>query len=136
MNQPPVCVLIADDDEDDCYLLERAFAQHSPECQLEFAQDGLALLAQLERSQSAPCLIVLDLNMPRLDGFETLTYLRAHPQYRTIPIVMLTTSEAEADREQAQALGADLFITKPIDNESLGQTVCQLRTAYLIGKCC
>ena len=135
MNQSPVCVFVADDDEDDRFLLARAFTQYSPECHIHFAQDGLSLLAELERTQPQPALIILDLNMPRLSGFETLEYLRAHSQYGQIPIVILTTSEAEIDQQRAKELGADLFITKPIDGAALGQTVLHLRANYLVGKC-
>lgn len=136
MNPDTSCVFIADDDEDDRFLLASAFAQHSPECALYFAQDGLALLDELESSQAQPSLIILDLNMPRLNGFETLAYLRAQPSLGQTPIVILTTSEAEADRQRAQALGATSFISKPIDGASLEQTVRHLRATYLKGKCC
>ena len=130
------CVFIADDDEDDRYQLARAFRQYSPDCAIHFAQDGLTLLTDIERAQPQPYLIILDLNMPRLDGFETLEYLRAHPQYQDLPIVILTTSEADVDRQRAKTLGADLFITKPIDGLALGQAVLNLRATYLDGKCC
>ena len=79
MNQNAPCVFIADDDEDDCYLLARAFREHSPECRLQFASDGEGLLETLAQSESLPNLILLDLNMPRLDGFEALQRLRQKP---------------------------------------------------------
>lgn len=133
MSQHAICVFIADDDEDDRYLLARAFAQHLPECPVQFFQDGLALLEGIKCTQ--PQLILLDLNMPRFNGFETLDYLRTQPQYDDIPIVILTTSEAESDRRRAQTLGADLFITKPINGQMLSQTILQLQADYLTGKC-
>lgn len=136
MNPRSACVFVAEDDEDDRFLLARAFAEHSPDCQLTFAEDGLALLDELEANQLLPSLIILDLNMPRLNGLETLAYLRAHPQYRTTPIAILTTSAARSDQQQAQELGANIFITKPIDGATLGQTVLDLRAKYLVGKCC
>lgn len=132
-NQPTACIFVADDDEDDRFLLAHAFTKHSPECSIQFFFDGLALLAALENAQ--PQLIILDLNMPRLNGFETLDYLRTRPQYDDTPIVILTTSEAESDRQRARALGADLFVTKPIDGFTLGQTVLKLRAEYLVGRC-
>lgn len=95
MHHPhPSCVFIADDDEDDCYLLAQAFAQHSPQCQLQFFSDGQSLLEALSQRESPPALILLDLNMPRLNGFEALKALREQPAYSDTPIVMLTTSEA------------------------------------------
>jgi CheY-like chemotaxis protein len=137
MNQnPSPCVFIADDDEDDRFLLNLAFDQYSPRCRLVFAHDGLALLDALAHSESSPHLIILDLNMPLLDGFEVLKALRNHPQYLTTPIVILTTSEADWDRQQAQRLGANEFITKPLNSVQLGQVVTQLRAEWLEGKCC
>lgn len=132
----PPCVFIADDDEDDRYLLAKAFATYSPECRLHFADDGAALLDALIQSGSQPGLILLDLNMPRLNGFEALKVLRQHPAYQATPIVILTTSEAEQDRQQARALGANDFITKPINGPLLAQIVLQLRADWLVDKCC
>ncbi|MVM28437.1 response regulator [Spirosoma sp. HMF4905] len=129
------CVFVADDDEDDRYLLAIAFQQHSPQCRLLFAQDGRALLDELEQARTLPCLILLDLNMPRLNGFETLQLIRAHPLYQDVPIVMLTTSDLAEDRQRAQALGATAFITKPLNASRLGEVVGQLRAEWLAGKC-
>ncbi|AUD06952.1 response regulator [Spirosoma pollinicola] len=130
------CVFIADDDEDDRFLLNLAFARHSPRCRLVFAHDGLALLDALSSSKTTPELIILDLNMPRLNGLEALKVLRHQPLYQTTPIVMLTTSEADYDRQQAEQLGANEFITKPMNSELLGQLVTQLRVNWLEGNCC
>ena len=136
MNSPLfTCVFIADDDEDDRYLLARAFAEHSPECRLQFAQDGMALLDALSQTEVAPALILLDLNMPRLNGFEALKVLRQHPLYQDTPIVMLTTSNEHGDRQQASALGATDFITKPMNGAILGEIVDQLRSKWLVGRC-
>ncbi len=137
MNQNPLpCVFIADDDEDDCYVLAKAFATYSPQCRLVFADDGSTLLEALSQSAAAPNLILLDLNMPRLDGFETLKVLRQHPTYQHTPVVILTTSEAHQDRQRASELGANNFITKPINGAQLGQAVLQLQEEWLAGKCC
>ncbi|WP_157816157.1 response regulator [Spirosoma pollinicola] len=130
------CVFIADDDEDDRYLLNLAFARHSPQCRLVFAHDGLALLDALAHYEMVPELIILDMNMPRLNGFEALEALRDHPFYLTTPVVILTTSDAETDRQRAQQLGANEFITKPINSELLGQIVTRLRVDWLEGNCC
>ena len=133
---PPPCVFIADDDEDDCYLLARAFKEHSPECRLQFASDGAALLETLAQSESQPSLILLDLNMPRLNGFEALQRLRKNPLYQAIPVVILTTSDDQEDQQRACELGANEFITKPLDAQALGETVTQLRQTWLLGRCC
>lgn len=130
------CVFVADDDEDDRFLLNGAFAKNSPQCQLAFAHDGLALLEALEQGGSTPKLIILDLNMPRLNGFEALKQLRDHLLYQRTPIVILTTSDQEQDRQRAQVLGASEFITKPINGELLSQLVIRLRREWLVGRCC
>lgn len=137
MDQNPFpCVFIADDDEDDRYLLNLAFTQHSPQCRLAFAHDGLALLDALSHRKTIPQLIILDVNMPRLNGLEALKVLRAHPLYQTTPIVILTTSAADRDRQRAEQLDANEFITKPINSALLGQVVVRLRVEWLAGKCC
>jgi CheY-like chemotaxis protein len=132
---PNHSVFIADDDEDDRLLLQIAFRQHSPECHLVFAQDGLALLDALAQASSEPCLIILDLNMPRLNGFEALQLLRDSSVYGHLPIVILTTSSQPLDRQRAYALGANEFLTKPLSQALLGQTVCQLRDTWHLEKC-
>jgi CheY-like chemotaxis protein len=136
MDQYPAhSVFIADDDEDDRMLLQYAFAQNSPECHLIFAEDGLALLDALSQTNTDPCLIILDMNMPRLNGFEALQVLRHSPLYANKPIVILTTSSDAIDRQQAYALGANEFLTKPLSLDLLGQTVIHLRKEWHLDKC-
>ena len=132
---PLQSVFIADDDEDDRLLLKYAFAQHSPECHLVFAEDGLALLDALVQIDSEPCLIILDLNMPRLNGLEALQVLRNNSRYAQVPVVILTTSSEVTDRMHAYALGANDFLTKPLSMDSLGQTVRHLRKTWHLDEC-
>lgn len=133
--QPQHSVFIADDDEDDRLLLQLAFAQHSPECNLIFTEDGLTLLEALAQEPAEPCLIILDLNMPRLNGFEALQQLRHSPLYASVPVVILTTSTQAADRKQAFGLGASEFLTKPLNLTSLGQLVVHLRQQWHLEEC-
>lgn len=128
-------VFIADDDEDDLYLLQLAFRQNAPKCHLQFASHGKALLDLLNRASSYPCLIILDLNMPFMDGFEALQTLRANPAYEQIPIVVLTTSQNEQDRQRALQLGANAFITKPTTLATLSQTIRQLSKEWQLDQC-
>lgn len=129
-------VFVADDDEDDHFLLHSAFARHSPQCRLVFAHDGLALLEALTQSISMPQLIILDLNMPRLNGFEALKQLREHSLYQHTPIIILTTSDSDEDRQKAQTLRATEFITKPMNGALLDQLVVRLQTDWLSAQCC
>ncbi|QKZ12922.1 response regulator [Spirosoma sp. KUDC1026] len=124
-------IFVADDDEDDHYLLQTAFQAHCPACQLQFANDGLKLLDLLSSHILSPSLIILDLNMPRLDGFETLQILRHNPLYTQTPIVILTTSDNQSDRRQAFELQASEFVTKPLSQHGLVHLVQQLKQTWL-----
>ncbi|WP_170061079.1 response regulator [Spirosoma aerolatum] len=128
-------VFIADDDEDDRFLLQLAFQEHSPECQLVFAEDGMVLIDTLFQSPFTPCLIVLDLNMPRLNGFEALTVLRSNSLYQHTPVVILTTSNSLSERQLAYELGANDFITKPMNLKLLGDIVREIRQHWRLDAC-
>ncbi|MVM37596.1 response regulator [Spirosoma sp. HMF3257] len=119
---PPklIHILLVDDDEDDRYLTREAFHQHYPASRISFAEDGEDLMDFLtykgryaEADHSLPELILLDLNMPRKDGREALREIKADEQFRHIPIVVLTTSDAKDDVETSYFNGANSFITKP-----------------------
>jgi CheY-like chemotaxis protein len=129
------CVFVADDDEDDRFLIHKAFSQINPECRLYFLTDGSELLKALNKTSILPSLIVLDLNMPNLNGLETLMLIRRNSKYDSVPIAMLTTSSDTADRERAYELKVNEFITKPTDHTSLKVIASKLREQYLLGKC-
>ncbi|GAB4036097.1 response regulator [Spirosoma gilvum] len=135
IQQVTQAVFIADDDEDDRFLLQLAFQEQSPECQLVFAEDGMALIDALAQSPLTPCLIVLDLNMPRLNGFETLTVLRSNPSYQSTPVIILTTSNSIRERQLALELGANDFITKPMNLDLLGTIVHKIRQHWQLDAC-
>ena len=129
MNQglKPITILMADDDPDDCMLAEEALAEAHLANELRIVGDGEELLDYLYRrgnyseldAAPRPGLILLDLNMPRKDGREALTELKADPVLRRIPIVVLTTSKAEEDILRTYDLGVNSFITKPVTFEGL-----------------
>ena len=106
-------VWIVDDDEDDQFLFETAFRQLIPPVRVNLLSDGEELVSVLEQSETLPDLIILDLNMPRLNGFETLRWLRSRPLYERLPVVVLTTSSLVEDQQKALQLGANGFLTKP-----------------------
>ncbi|MFD1141224.1 response regulator [Larkinella insperata] len=108
-------IFIVDDDEDDQFLIQHAFLRFLPGCRLELLGNGVELLGKLELVPYLPALILLDVNMPYLGGFETLEQLREHPLYKSLPVVMLTTSNQAEDRQRAFLLGAKDFITKPFE---------------------
>jgi CheY-like chemotaxis protein len=117
-NLPPkYVVLYADDDPDDIALVQDAFSVYSEQVALITANDGfeaLSYLTALDHFDPAPCLIILDINMPRMSGKETLKKIRDLNQYAATPVVLFSTSSLPTDKEFAQRYEAG-FITKPLD---------------------
>ncbi|MGB8191156.1 MAG: response regulator [Chitinophagaceae bacterium] len=108
-------VIYADDDTDDLFLVSEGFFAYAPNIDLITVRDGLELfecLSVLEAQGKTPCLIVLDINMPRLDGKSTLRRLRQSERYDDVPVVLFSTSSANGDKSFAHAHNAG-FITKP-----------------------
>ncbi len=120
-------ILMADDDDDDRLLAQDALTESKVGGELRFVGNGEELLdylghrGQFQSAATAPRpgLILLDLNMPRKDGREALREIRADPELRRIPIVVLTTSRADTDVGAIYELGANSFITKPFQFEAL-----------------
>jgi CheY-like chemotaxis protein len=111
-------ILVAEDDADDRVLLADAFAESGVVVTLDFVPDGVELLAYLTRhdadpSLGLPDLVLLDLNMPRMDGREALRSIREHERLRHLPVIILTTSTAELDIRVSYQLGANSYVTKP-----------------------
>ena len=104
-------ILVCDDDEEDQVLVKEAFSAAYPGIQFRFANDGIELIEYL-KNYPRPDIILLDINMPRLGGVQTLTWIKAHINYRAIPVVMFTTSTLPEDIEQCYALGANSYMTK------------------------
>lgn len=118
-------IYLVDDDEDDIYLAQLTFAKHFPAWKLASFYDGQALIDHLNQhpGQPLPALIIIDLNMPRLTGFETLVLLKAHAAWCHVPVAILTTSSNADDRQQSQQLGACAFMTKPATVEQLASII-------------
>ena len=122
-----ITILVADDDPDDRMLIEEAFEENRLANDLHFVEDGQELLEYLKHegkwsdpaSAPRPGLILLDLNMPRMDGREALRHLKADPSLARIPVVVLTTSKQEEDILRTYGLGVNSFITKPVTFEGL-----------------
>src|SRR3954452_11607839 len=123
----PITILMADDDADDRMMTREAFEESHLVNDLRFVEDGEELLDYLKRrgryadpaSSPRPALILLDLNMPRKDGREALREIKADPELRRIPIVVMTTSKAEEDIFRSYDSGASSYITKPVTFERL-----------------
>ncbi len=127
-------ILVADDDMDDCEMIKEALQASRLLNEVQFVHDGEELLSFLHRQQKLstqannllPGLILLDLNMPKMDGREVLKEIRKSPELQSIPIIVLTTSKAEEDIMRSYNLGANSFITKPIEFETLVQVMRDL----------
>ena len=123
----PITILLADDDEEDLLMTQEALQHSRLGNDLRFATDGEDLMDYLLRrgrysdpaESPTPGLILLDLNMPRKDGREALAEIKAHPDLRKIPVIVLTTSHAEEDVYRTYELGVSSFITKPVTFEGL-----------------
>jgi CheY-like chemotaxis protein len=125
-NLKAITIVIADDDADDRMMAKDALGECRLANHIDFVEDGVELLAYLRgqgRYASSvrrnPGLIILDLNMPRMDGREALREIKADPSLRRIPIVVMTTSQAEEDIYRTYDLGVSSFITKPVTFEGL-----------------
>lgn len=123
-------ILVADDDPDDQYLIRSAMTQTGQQLEINCVQDGEQTLHYLQRllelRQPLPHLILLDLNMPMLDGIQTLEKIKANPHLCTIPVVIYTTSASVLDIHDAYSAGANAYMTKPLDFSSLNQSIKQL----------
>ena len=111
-------ILLVEDNPMDLDLTLRAFARRKLTNTISIARDGqeaLDFIAAWETGTPVPVVILLDINLPKVDGLEVLRQLRAHPRFGTIPVVMLTTSAEHEDVKTAYELGANSYIVKPVD---------------------
>ena len=133
--EKPISILLADDDPDDRLMATEALEENRLANDLHTVEDGEMLMDYLYhrgkyasmQDWSLPGLILLDLNMPKKDGREALKEIKADPNLRRIPIVVLTTSKAEEDIYRTYDLGVNSFITKPVSFESLVEIMKTLK---------
>jgi two-component system response regulator len=120
------CILIAEDDADDRFLLQTTFAEKGFAEKLEFVNNGIDLLTYLESVQQVklpdrryPAFIMLDLNMPKMDGREVLKTIKEHPEFKKIPIIIFTTTKNDDEIRLCYELGANSYVVKPVGFEEL-----------------
>lgn len=117
MMQPRSYILVAEDDEDDQFLLQEAFSECGTDCSLQFVGDGAELMTYLdtcfEDPNCLPSLILLDLNMPKKDGRQTLLEIKQDERLHKIPVVMVTTSKNTEDITFCERAGAAQYVVKP-----------------------
>ena len=132
----PLTILIADDDEEDRILTRNFLKKSQIAHRFLMVEDGQELVDYLYRRgqysdparSPRPGLILLDLNMPRKNGWEALCEIKLDARLRDIPIVILTVSKEFEDIYRSNSLGADSYLTKPITVESFGKVLKELRT--------
>lgn len=124
----PVRILVVDDDPGDVLMIEEALAGSGIPKTIDVVGDGEEAMEFLRgvgrhTGASRPDVILLDLNMPRMDGRQVLTEVKGDEDLRTIPIVVLTTSNAENDVLGSYSLRANAYVTKPIDLDDFNEVV-------------
>jgi two-component system, chemotaxis family, response regulator Rcp1 len=132
----PIEILLIEDSPSDAALTYEALEAGKIGNKLVRVEDGVEAMAYLRRqgpySQAArPDLILLDLNMPRMDGREVLRILKNDPEFKVIPIVVLTTSRAEQDVLRSYELNANCYITKPVDFQQFIEVVKSIKQFWL-----
>lgn len=121
-------ILLVDDNEDDRFLTSRMLRKLPMPVRLEIARDGVEALTRLQGGNAAPLpsLVLLDLQLPRLNGAEVLKQLRATPETRDIPVVVVSASGHPLDLDRCRKLGANGYLTKPLDAGQLNQVIAAL----------
>jgi len=127
----PIEVLLVEDDPGDVLMTREAFAEHRLRNRLSVVSDGDEALSYLRREgvyedAPRPDLILLDLNLPRRDGRQVLEEIKSDPELRQIPVVVLTTSQADEDILRSYQLHANAYVTKPVDFERFVGVVKQI----------
>lgn len=129
-------VLLVEDSPGDVRLTQEAFHGANPSVHLSVACDGVEAMAFLNNEgvyskAPRPDLILLDLNMPRMDGRQVLARIKQHGVLRTIPTVILTTSDAEADIEKSYQLQANCYLRKPVELDAFERLVKNINEFWL-----
>jgi CheY-like chemotaxis protein len=132
----PIDILLVEDDQGDVLMTREAFEHHKIRNRLFVVSDGVEALQFLRREDPytdvpRPGLILLDLNLPRKDGREVLSDIKSTPELRTIPVCVLTTSEAEEDVLRSYHLHANAYVTKPVDFDRFIEAVRQIDNFFL-----
>ncbi|MBL7875602.1 MAG: response regulator [Cyclobacteriaceae bacterium] len=133
----PITILMADDDPDDRMLIKKALDQNQSKHSIYFVEDGADLMDYLHKRGRylmemviKPALILLDLNMPKMDGREALKLIKSDPELKRIPVVVLTTSKAEEDIFHTYDLGVNSFICKPVGFQELVEVAREIESYW------
>lgn len=131
----PKPILLVEDNPMDADLTVRAFRRRNLTNPIHVARDGeeaLAWLPRWEAGEPRPAVILLDLKLPKIDGLDVLRQLKAHPVFRVIPVVILTTSTEDTDIKTAYLLGANSYIVKPVNFEKFVEVSAQIELYWMV----
>ena len=126
----PCSILLVEDNKTDIDLIERAIQKVDPKVRVDLARDGeqaLGFISQWAAGAPTPIVILLDLNLPGMDGLELLRTLKTHALYKIVPVVVLSSSKQNIDLDQAYKLGANSYILKAADYDEFAQAVLLIR---------
>ena len=128
-------ILLVDDSEVDVELTLLALQQTKLGTRVEVAGDGeqaLAWIPRWEAGEPVPAVILLDINMPKIDGLEVLRQLKSHPSLSVIPVVMLTSSSMASDLSAAYQAGANSYVVKPVGFDEIASVTAQLESYWTV----
>jgi len=134
-NYPERPILLVEDNPMDIDLTLRAFKKEKISNPLQVARDGeeaLALIPQWEEGAPIPLLILMDLKLPKIGGLEVTRKIKEHPEFKVIPIVVLTSSSEDTDIKTAYKYGANSYIVKPVDFDKFSSVASEINL-YWIG---
>jgi two-component system response regulator len=140
MMPPPVEILLVEDNPADLELTMHVFKVHNLAHRVQVVRDGVEAIDFLFASGAngvrtaaeGPKVILLDLKLPKIDGLQVLRRIKAHERLRTVPVVMLTSSQEESDIVQSYQLGVNSYIVKPVDFDRFADAVRQLGGYWLL----
>ncbi len=126
-------IMLADDDADDVELFQLAAKECNQNIRISTAEDGIKLIELLEKEEP-PDVIILDLNMPRMSGYECVKTIRENEKFNNIPIMIFSTSSAKGDIEYCFEVGADFYIVKPGSLKALTEIINELNKGTILNR--
>jgi two-component system response regulator len=125
-------ILLVEDNPDDERLTLRALRQGNLANPVVVARNGEAALQRVFSPEPLPCVVLLDLKLPKVDGLEVLRQIRASDRTRLLPVVMLTSSSEDRDIIESYSLGANSYVRKPVNIDEFTEAVCQLGLYWVL----
>jgi CheY-like chemotaxis protein len=133
-------ILLVEDDQNQVRLIEHVFRQgrvSNPVCAVTSAEDAMSYLSGTGKYSDRdeypfPCLLLLDLKLPGASGFDLLNWVRANPKFQRLPVVVLTNSTNNSDIDRAYSLGANSYLTKPVELDGFRAVVKAINAYWII----